>query len=259
MGNPPRAAGKDVGASRPHQSPSVLFVPGFTMPAWIWQSQIAHFSAGYRVVAMDPRSKGDSSKTSEGNYPAARARDMKAVIDELHLAPVVLVGWSMAVTEIASYVGQFGTSGIAGFVLVDGIAGDDPTPESVSTGIEFLKALQSNRSQLTADFVRSIFRKPQSEEYLQKLIKASLATPTDSAVAIGLAGFTTDNRSALARINKPTVIVGATKRLLPQFHDMQKRIPGAKLEFFEDAGHAMFVDDANKFNILLDEFLASLN
>jgi len=30
------------------------------------------------------------------------------------------------------------------------------------------------------------------------------------------------------------------------------------LNFFEDAGHALFVDDANKFNNLLDEFLASL-
>ncbi len=75
---------------------------------------------------------------------------------------------------------------------------------------------------------------------------------------MGLAGFTTDNRPALAKIDKPTVIVGSTAALLPRFQEMQKSIPGAKLEMLNDAGHALFVDDADKFNILLDEFITSL-
>jgi non-heme chloroperoxidase len=248
----------NISVTGPHEFPSILFVPGFTMPAWIWENQIAHFSADYRVVAMDLRSQGESSKTGEGDYPAAHARDIKAVIDQLHLAPVVLVGWSMGVTEIVSYVDRFGTSALAGIVLVDGVAALDLTPEYIKGSIEFLKGLQANRAQMTAGFVRSMFRKPQSEEYLQKLIKASLATPTDSAIAIGLATFTTENRPAVAEINKPTLIVGANKDLVPQFQEMQKSIPGARFEFFDDAGHALFVDDADKFNILLDEFLTRL-
>jgi non-heme chloroperoxidase len=260
-GNPPPGVTVTEGngsATGAHEPPSILFVPGFTIPAWIWENQIAHFSANYRVGAMDLRSQGESSKTGEGDYPAAHARDIKAVIDQLHLAPVVLVGGSMGVPEIAAYVDQFGTSALAGIALVDGVAALDLTPEYIKGSIEFLKGMQANRAQVTDGFVRSMFRKPQSEEYLQKLIKGSLATPTDSAVAIGLATFTTDNRPALARINKPTLIVGANKALLPQFQEMQKSIPGAKLELFDDAGHALFVDDADKFNIVLDEFLTSL-
>jgi pimeloyl-ACP methyl ester carboxylesterase len=91
----------NISVTGPHQFPSILFIPGWTMPGWIWENQISHFSPDYRVVAMDPRSQGDSSKAGEGNYPASHARDIKAVIDQLHMAPVVLVGWSMAVTEIA--------------------------------------------------------------------------------------------------------------------------------------------------------------
>jgi non-heme chloroperoxidase len=256
---PAKATKGSVSVTGPHEVPSILFVPGFTMPAWIWENQIAHFSAHYRAVAIDPRAQGESSKTGEGDYPSARARDIKAVIDQLHLAPVVLVGWSMGVTEVAAYVDQFGTNALAGIVLVDGIAGLDLTPEFTKGSIEFLKGMQTNRTQMTDGFVRSMFRKPQAEEYLQKLIKASLATPTDSAIAVGLAGFTTDNRPALAKINKPTAIVGANKALMPQFQEMQKSIPGAKFELFDDAGHALFVDDADKFNTLLDEFLTSLN
>jgi microsomal epoxide hydrolase len=237
---------------------SILFVPGFTMPAWIWEKQIAHFSSRHRV-AMDLRSQGESSKTGEGDYPVSHARDIKAVIDQLRLAPVVLVGWSMAVTEIASYVDQFGTNGIAGVVLVDGVAGIDPSSDDLKESVEFLKSLQSDRAKQTSDFVRSIFNKPQPEDYLQRLIRASMLTPSDSAVAVGLAAFTTDNRPNLARIGTPVLIVGATQRLLPAFQQMQKTIPRAKLEFFDDAGHALFVDDPERFNALLDQFLSTLH
>jgi non-heme chloroperoxidase len=248
----------NISVSGPHQLPSILFVPGWTMPGWIWENQISHFSLDYRVVAMDPRSQGDSSKPGDGDYPASHARDIKAVIDQLHLAPVVLVGWSMAVTEIASYVDQFGTSGISGIVFVDGAAGLEITAETFKGYVQFLNGVETNRQKWTSDFVRSMYRKPQAEEYLQRVIKASLATPADSAVAMGLAGITTDNRAALGNIDKPTVIAWATKEMLPIFQDMQKRIPGAKLEMFDDAGHALFVDDADKFNILLEEFIPTL-
>ncbi len=144
----------NISVTGPHQFPSILFVPGFTMPGWIWENQISHFSADYRVVAMDPRAQGESAKTGDGDYPASRARDIKAVIDQLHLAPVVVVGWSMGVIEIASYVDQFGTNGLAGIVFVDGLAGLDLTPDFTKGSIEFLKALQVNRERQTSDFVR---------------------------------------------------------------------------------------------------------
>lgn len=255
----PTPKGRNSENPRRPPSISVLFVPGYTMPAWIWEKQIEHFSANYRVVAMDLRSQGDSSKTGEGAYPVSHARDIKAMIDQLHLSPVVLVGWSMAVTEIASYVNQFGTAGVAGIVFVDGTAGADASSDDLKDTVEFLKDLQSNRAKVTSDFVRSIFRKPQPEEYLQRLISASMLTPSDSAIAVGLAAFTTDSRSALAKIDRPVLIVGATKRLMPDFLAMQKTIPGAKLEFFDDAGHALFIDDAERFNALLDVFLPTLN
>jgi microsomal epoxide hydrolase len=248
----------NISVTGPHQFPSILFIPGWTMPAWIWENQIAHFSADYRVVAMDPRSQGDSSKTCNGSYPASHARDIKAVIDQLHLAPVVVVGWSMAVTEIASYVDQFGTNGIAGLVLVDGVTNFDQAPETLKSYFGFLKFAQSNREKFTSDFVRNMYKKQQAEEYLQRVMKASMATPTDTAVAMAFAGFTTDNNPALSKIDKPTVIAAATKNLMPTFQDMQKRIPGSKIETFDDAGHALFVDDADKFNILLEEFITNL-
>jgi len=64
------------------------------MPAHIWEYQIGYLSRRHRVVAMEPRSYGLSSQTTEGNYPEAHARDVQAVLDRLRLRPAFLVGWS---------------------------------------------------------------------------------------------------------------------------------------------------------------------
>ena len=243
--------------------PNLLFIPGWTMPAWIWEKQLEHFSSWRRAVAIDPRSQGESSKETEGHYPAARARDIKAVIDHLKLAPVVLVGWSMGVTEIAAYVDQFGTQGLAGVVLVDGIAGGDFDPNVTPRMYQFAASFQIDRPKTTAAFVRSMFRKPQTGEYLQRLTDASLATPTNSAVALFLGTFTADYRPALGKIDKPTLILAAgddkTNPWMAKYRDMQQRIPGARLEQFPDCGHALFLDDPARFNSLLAQFLSTLD
>ncbi|MBI1749842.1 MAG: alpha/beta hydrolase [Acidobacteria bacterium] len=240
-------------------SPAILFVPGWTMPAWIWEHQISHFSKTHRVVAIDPRGQGESSKPTDGYYPAARARDIKAVMDQLRLAPVVLVGWSMGVGEVVSYVDQFGTKDLAGVMLVDGIAGADPNPQMMSALMAFAGNFLKEREKFTEGFVRSMYKKPQTEPYIQKVIAASKQTLTTAGVALFVGAFTTDNRPALAKIDKPALICIAPGGPWDALYDdMQKRTPGSRLEKFDGAGHALFVDDAAKFNALLDDFITRI-
>ncbi len=249
----------DVSMTAPGTFPSILFVPGWTMPAWIWEKQIEFFSRDYRVVAMDPRSQGESTQTGEGLYPAARARDIKAVVDQLHMAPVVLVGWSMGVTEIAAYLDQFGTNGIAGIALVDGYAGGH-TPEGSDGELDLLKSVLQDRTNMTSRFIRNVFfQKPQPDEYVNRLIQASATTPTDAAVALLVGMYEADYRAALPKINRPTLVCAAGKSIFAgQIADMQKRIPGVQYEVFEGAGHALFVDDADRFNSVLQDFIVDL-
>ena len=51
------------------------------MPAWIGDPQIQYFAEHYHVVALDPRSQGDSDKPLEGNSPERRAQDIKELDD----------------------------------------------------------------------------------------------------------------------------------------------------------------------------------
>jgi non-heme chloroperoxidase len=262
VGNPPPPDAVltkgNVSLERLQKTPAILFIPGWTMPSWIWEKQIDYFSKDYRVVAMDPRAQGDSSHTSEGLYPTARARDIRAVVNQLNLAPVVLVGWSMAVNEVVSYVDQFGTEDVAGLILVDDDAGG-LTPAAAEQDLKFIGQIQADREKTVSQFIReSFFKKPQPESYVDRVIRTSLRVPSDTAVALLVGKFAADYRPALAKIDKPTIVCAARSSYMAGIVEMQKHVAKSRLEIFEGDGHALFVDDPDKYNALLEDFLVGL-
>src|SRR5271156_4495432 len=106
---------------------AIVFIPGWTMPAWIWQKQIDGLSGKYHVIAVDPRSQGESDKPTYGHLPENRAHDYKELVDHLGLKQPALVGWSMGCGELLKYVEQFGTANVGAVVLVDGFAAEKPS------------------------------------------------------------------------------------------------------------------------------------
>jgi non-heme chloroperoxidase len=240
------------------QGSPIVFIPGWTAGAEIWAPQIAHLSNSHRVVAFDPRSQGRSSKTSEGSYPAARARDLQEILDQLKLAPATLVCWSLAVPECVAYIDLFGTGKIAGLVLVDGVTGEPDPPERAVAKLGFLAKLQKDRHAMTEQLVRSWFRTPRSKDFLRRVVDTCLETPTDTAIALVVGNAGQDNSKALGKIDKPTLVVITESPFTADYQKMREKIPGSRLEVVPAAGHALFVDQAERFNKLLEEFVGSL-
>jgi microsomal epoxide hydrolase len=235
--------------------PSIVFQPGWTMPAEIWEPQIRALSKRFRVVALDPRSQGKSDRPANGDYPERRATDIREVIDRLKLAPTVLVGWSLGATEAMSYVDQFGTSTLRGLVLVDGVIGRDQDAAIVAGYWTRMKSFQTKRAEYIHDFVRAMYKTPQSEAYLKKMTAAAMRVPADSAVLLLLNTYISglDLRPALDKLDKPVLFV-ATPNTKAQAEMLQQRKPAARVEMFTNAGHALFVDEPDRFNALLSEF-----
>lgn len=235
--------------------PTILFVPGWTMPAEIWQPQIEYFSKSYHVVAVDPRSQGASDKPAEGNYPGRRAQDYKELIDHLGGSPVALVGWSLAVHEALTYVEMFGTYKLNALVLVDLNVYTPSTQEERDSRYDMLHNFQADRKQFAHTFVRGMYHKPQPEPYLESVTAASLKTPTNSAVAM-LAELAVKNdlRPALPKIKIP-VLAAMTENNRSSAELITATVPGSQAEVFTDAGHCLFVDDAVRFNTVLETFL----
>jgi non-heme chloroperoxidase len=236
----------------------VVFIPGWTMPAEIWQPQLEYFSRDYCVVALDPRSQGSSGKPEEGNYPARRAQDYKELIDHLGKSPVVMVAWSIAVYEALTYVELFGTYKWRGLVLVDVVLYNPSIPEERARRYDMLHNLQADRKQFAAAFVRGMYRRPQPEQYLESITAATLRTPTNSAVAL-LAELAVKNdiRPTLPKIKIPVLAVMTPRNRLGA-ELVTAMVPGSQGEIFEDSGHCLFVDEPDRFNILLEAFLGKL-
>lgn len=238
---------------------AIVFIPGWMMPAWIWQKQIDELSKKYRVIAVDPRSQGESDKPNYGHLPETRARDYKELVDQLGLKQQVMICWSMGCGELLSYVEQFGEDGISALVLVDGLIPPNQNPEIVAVLSQWTHQLQQDRQKEADVFVRAMFNKPQPEDYIQRLKQATLKVPTDTAVALIYDMISvTDFSKAFARINRPMLL--AYEPLQQPNADFMKAKLGDKvrLERFDGDGHALFVDDPVKFNRIVEEFVQSL-
>ena len=163
----------------------------------------------------------------------------------------------MAAAECAAYVDFYGTGQIAGLVLVDGFVGDLADPQRVAGTLQYITQVQKNRRALTDSFVRSMYKKPRSEEYLKHVIDESLQTPTDTAIALFVGTLGWDGSKALAKIDKPTLLAVTENAFMPAYEKMHAAIAGSRMVVFQ-SGHALFVDEPEKFNKLLEEFVGSL-
>jgi microsomal epoxide hydrolase len=244
----------EAGSGRP-----IVFIPGWTMPAWIWQKQIDEFSKHYRVIAVDPRSQGESDKPTYGHLPETRARDYKELVDHLSLKHPVLVGWSMGCGELVKYAEQFGTDNLGGLVLVDGLLQDKLSPELFAYVLGWMNQLQQDRQKQVDGFVRSMYKKPQTEDYLKRVMDASEQVPADTAaVLIYNMIAVKDFSPGLARVNRPTLFMYQPDTQPTADFLKLKLGDKVRLEKFDGDGHALFVDDPEKFNRVLEEFLQSL-
>src|SRR5436853_7911232 len=63
--------------------PTIVFVPGRTMPAEIWEPQLRYFVRSHRVIALDPRSQRASDRVSAGHSVDRRARGVRGPLPHL--------------------------------------------------------------------------------------------------------------------------------------------------------------------------------
>jgi non-heme chloroperoxidase len=246
-------------------SSALVLIPGWRLPAFLWNEQLAKFAPTNRVVAIDPRSQGESTKSADGNTPESRGRDLHEALAQLKIAKCVLVGWSQGAQDVAAYLQQFGTDSVAGIVLVDSPVSYGPT--EVDAHKELTKAILSNVSiyanhpqEFSKGMVQSLFRKPHPDLDLPSIVKSTLETPTNTGVAMLISDiFGADRRLALAKLDKPALVVASgSSPLLDVQKEMAASTPGAKLVVIDGTAHAVFVDDPAAFDAALQSFLQSL-
>ncbi len=237
----------------PSAAPTIVFVPGWTMPAWIFQAQIEAFARRYHVVALDPRGQGESEIPAEGYDYRRRGQDIADLIAALRVRNVLLVGWSLGVLDSLSYVQQYGDTQLAGLVLIDNSVGEDPPP--VASRLPAQRGPRLAREEQMRRFVAGMFRVSPGAAYLERLTDTALRTPPDAAAALSNYGVPrTYWKEAVYSVRHPVLYV-VRPRFAGQAGNLAAKHPWAEAVVFEQAGHALFVDEAARFNAVLDSFI----
>jgi len=235
------------------QGHTIVLVPGWRMPGWIFAEQIAAFSRHFRVIAFDPRSQGDSEVAPSGHEPFRRGQDIAELLRQIGDPAPLLLGWSLGVLDVLAYVHQSGDAHIAGLVLVDNSVGEEPAP---------LPAPPPRRGRhrpphtnAMRAFVLSMFRTPQPSAYIDRLTQATLHTPPRAAAA--LLAYPVPRsfwKEAIYSTYKPILYL-VTPRFEGQAGNLAAHHPGAESVVLKGVGHAMFVDDPARFDGLVEHFI----
>lgn len=246
----------------PRAKTTLLFVPGWSTSSAIWRDQMTAFASRARVVSIDPRSQGESTITVKSNTPEQRAKDLREVIRSLALRNIVLVGWSQGVQDVAAYAAAFAGESIIGYVLVDsaigsGAAASVAKPQELQQTLERLALYQQHQKEYLRGMMNAIIRSPQGRARIEEYVTIGLRTPPDLGISMLMMDFIAyDRRPALARFNRPTLIIAAADSSeVDAQREMSRQISGARFEIIADAGHAVFIDQPDRFRTLLADFI----
>ena len=246
---------------------TLVFIPGWSTSADIWREQINRFARIYRVIAFDPRSQGKSTITTDGNTPEARAQDLHILLELLSVRRLVLIGWSQGVEDVAAFINRYGTGDLSGIVLVDaaislgaeGIAARGAQRQAAAQ-FETFAVYQANQREYLTGMMRAIVSKPQSNDTIEGLVTMGLKTPPDIGIAMRIAdSFGVNRMPALKKIDCPTLSIASAKSgALAEQQAQAKQISHAHFEKIEDAAHAVFLDQPDRFNELVTSFVENL-
>jgi pimeloyl-ACP methyl ester carboxylesterase len=252
-----------IEAGKPAGEPALVFIPGWSTGADIWRHQIEAFAKTHRVIAFDPRSEGESTRTTSGNTPETRAQDLHALLERLGVRRPVLIGWSQGVQDIAAYVERYGTKEFAGIVLVDaaisdGAAGIAARPQQTAAQFKMFAVYQAHQNEYLGGMMRAIMSKPPTDGAIDQLVSTGMKTPPDIGVAMLVADMFGVNRTpALKKIDCPTLVIASAKSdELDRQQAAANQIPHARFEKIEDAAHAVFIDQPDRFDEVVTSFVA---
>jgi non-heme chloroperoxidase len=225
---------------------------------------------GYRVIAHDRRGHGRSSQPWEGNNMDTYADDLGALLDQLDLKNVTLVGHSTGGGEVVRYIGRHGTKRVSKAVLIGAVpplmlkteTNPGGLPLSVFDGIR--AGVTADRSQFFKDLTIPFYgyNKPDAkisqgvrDSFWLQGMQVSIVGAYNCIEAFSETDFTED----LKNIDVPTLILHGDADQIVPIEDSAllsaKLIKNSTLKVYPGAPHGMCTTLADKVNADLLEFL----
>ena len=248
----------DVGKGRP-----VVLIHGFPLSDEMYEYQYeALAKAGFRAIGITMRGFGHSDKPGEGYDYDTYADDIKAVLDQLHLDNVVLGGFSMGGAIVIHYMSRHHGAHVGKLALF-AAAAPCWTKQPSFFGKEDINGLIA---------LNSVNRPALYSAFGQKFTATSTSVSAGigawlGAINLQASGFAVgqmlmtlrdaDETENLKAVKVPTLILQGRLDSIVSYQmaeQLKMAIPNSKLVPFEKSGHALFVEEPDKFNKELIEF-----
>jgi non-heme chloroperoxidase len=244
----------------------VVFVHSWALNSDMWQYQMIHLSGqGLRCIAYDQRGHGRSSQHGYGYEYDTLADDLAALLEQLDLREVTLVGHSMGCGEIVRYLSRHGSSRVARAVFI-GTA----TPFALKTrdnpdGVD-KAVIDKLRASWVKDFprwlgenARPFFVPETSPEMVQWVVGMCLQASLKALIDCNHAINETDFRAELAAMTVPTLVIHGDADVSEPIEQRGRRtaqlIPGSQFKLYEGAPHGLMFTHMDRLNSDLLAFI----
>ncbi len=252
----------------------LVMIPGWSQTAAQFKAQIDGLSDKYRVIALDMRGHGESDKPTHGYRIHRLSKDVHEFLTANNLSNVTLAGHSMGCSVIWGYWELFGKDRISKLLLIDQMPMISANPawgeqEKLDSGAildkETLWGIPNALAgpdgvKTTEGFISGMFTKAYSKDQVDWVVKQNLKLPRPYAARLLFDHATNDWRDVLPTIDIPALIVGGKTSLVGWRSQvwMGTQIPNSRVEIFEESeggNHFMFMENPEKFNRLVREFM----
>jgi len=240
----------------------LVLIHGLAGDHTAWTPQIEAFRGSHRIVAFDNRGAGQSTQIDEPVTTADLAQDTIALMDGLGISRAHVVGRSMG-GSIAQHIALRAPERVQSLVLCASFARLDPLGVRVLTNMREVLAWRGNWADharhSVQNFVSAEFFNTQRDRVAQieRLIGGETRLPA-CYVRQNHACLQHDTLDELKHIACPTLILAGGRDpicSLTATRWMSERIPGAETVIFENSSHFFLIEEAERFQGILSEWL----
>lgn len=250
------------------QGDPILMIHGYPFSGKAWEKEEKFFlDHGYRVITYDRRGFGLSSKPSVGYDYDTFTKDLNAIMRELDLHDVTLVGHSMGSGEVTRYISQFGSSRVKACVLVSPIPPYllDGVPQKVFDG--FKEAIVEDRYAFMTTFLKNFYNLGlMSHGVSEEKLRADFTLGTSASPIAFLKcvdTWTTDFRKDLPKMNVPLMVIQGDKDNILPIDATGKKIPeivpGCRLEVISGGSHGIPWTHGEEIGKMILDFVSVIN
>jgi pimeloyl-ACP methyl ester carboxylesterase len=240
--------------------PPILLIHGWSQNHLCWAKQYeSALRDEFRLVAYDLRGHGMSDAPLEPeHYMDGRlwADDVAAIIDQLRLDRLVLVGWSYGSFVICDYLRAHGGELITAIEFVEGVVKLDEAAFGTLIGPGFLEHftaataddLPTNIGAMRA-FVRACLAKPMPAADFETALCWNVVVP--ARVRAALVAREIDDDDVLRALEVPLLVTHgrADSVVLPAMAEhVLATCPTAEVSWYDGVGHVPFLEKPERFN-----------